>query len=63
MLGADTRPFGKLWLAEYGADDGSYPGDSAWPKAVGKQVPAMWQFTSRGRVPGYGGDVDVNARR
>lgn len=63
MLGADTRPFGKLWLAEYGADDGGYPGDVAWPKAVGKQVAAMWQFTSRGRVPGYGGDVDVNARR
>ncbi|WP_235933433.1 glycoside hydrolase family 25 protein [Corynebacterium qintianiae] len=63
MLGADTRRFGALWLAEYGADTGSYPGDAAWPSAVGKQWPTMWQYTSRGRVPGYDGDVDFNARR
>lgn len=63
MWGADTRPFGALWLAEYGADDGEYPGDSAWPRPVGKQEAVMWQYTSRGRVEGYDGHVDVNARR
>lgn len=63
MLGADTRPFGALWIADYGPDDGAYPGDSAWPAALGGQQPVMWQYTSRGRVPGYGGDVDLNARR
>lgn len=63
MFGADTRAFGQLWIAHYGADDGTYPGDSAWPKAVGRQEPVMWQFTSRGRVPGYDGEVDLNVRR
>ncbi|WKD57309.1 Lysozyme M1 precursor [Corynebacterium capitovis DSM 44611] len=61
--GADTRPFGTLWLAFYGADSGTYPGNDAWPKSVGRQEPVMWQYTSRGRVTGYSGDVDLDARR
>lgn len=63
MLGADTRPFGKLWLASYGADPEGAPAEifpGGWPRGVGKQVPAMWQFSSRGRVAGF--RVDVNAR-
>lgn len=26
----------------------------------GPRVPDLWQYTSRGRVPGYGGDLDLN---
>ncbi|AWB84399.1 glycoside hydrolase family 25 protein [Corynebacterium liangguodongii] len=63
MLGAPTRRFGALWVASYGADDGEFPGAAAWPGPVGGQAPVMWQYTSRGRVPGYAGFVDVNARR
>ena len=62
MCGADTRPFGALWIAEYGADTGEFPGEDSWPAAVGHQRPVMWQYTSRGRVANYPSDVDLNAR-
>lgn len=26
----------------------------------GSRVPGLWQHTSRGRIPGYGGDLDLN---
>ncbi|WP_291314215.1 glycoside hydrolase family 25 protein [Corynebacterium sp. UBA2622] len=64
MFNADTRPFGALWLASYGQNSTGAPRDvfpGGWPGGVGKQVPTMWQFTSRGRVAGF--TVDVNARR
>ncbi len=64
MLNADTRPFGALWLASYGEDPAGAPRDvfpGGWPGRVGKQVPAMWQFTSKGCVAGF--TVDVDARR
>ncbi|SDR84801.1 glycoside hydrolase family 25 protein [Corynebacterium timonense] len=62
MFGADTRPFGLLWLAAHGADPEGPPRDvfpGGWPRGVGKQKPAVWQFSSRGCVAGF--SVDVNA--
>lgn len=47
-----------LWIAAYGPDDGGEHQDAVvldrW------SAYALWQFTSRGRMPGYGGNVDVN---
>ncbi|MDY5785230.1 glycoside hydrolase family 25 protein [Corynebacterium sp.] len=63
MWNADTRPFGALWLASYGADPAGAPRDvfpGGWPTKVGKQIPAMWQFTSKARVARF--TVDANAR-
>ncbi|MCQ4621552.1 hypothetical protein KBX19_10045 [Corynebacterium sp. CCUG 71335] len=63
MLGADTREFGQVWLAQYGQNPAGLPAEiytGEWPGAVGKQAPAMWQFSSRGHVAGF--EVDVNAR-
>lgn len=65
MFGADTREFGQLWLADYGANRVGapadiFPGLAAWPAQVGKQKPAMWQFGSAASVAGW--EVDVNAR-
>lgn len=50
-----------LWLANYGANDGSNPPARNWPA-----VPAPWssyigwQHTSVGRLPGYGSNLDLN---
>lgn len=41
-----------LWVARYGTD--SYGDTGAW------KSPAMWQYTSSGRVNGYSGNVDEN---
>ena len=65
MFGADTREFGALWVASYGADPEGvpadiFPGTDAWPGNVGKQKPAMWQFGSKATVAGY--RVDINVR-
>ncbi|WP_342320099.1 GH25 family lysozyme [Corynebacterium mayonis] len=64
MWGADTRPFGKLWLADFGSDPPGAPREifpGGWPQSVGKQVPSMWQFSSKVQVAGF--SVDANARR
>ena len=39
-----------LWVARYGSD--TYGDTGAWGS------PAMWQYTSTGKVSGYSGDVD-----
>ena len=47
-----------LWIAAYGRDDGA-----EHPEAVALDrwdAYALWQFTSKGHMPGYGGEVDVN---
>lgn len=53
-----TKPFGNgLWLASYGLNDGADHGfvvPSPWRKV------AIHQFTSRGRVPGIHGYVDLD---
>ena len=46
-----------LWVADYGANTGSEgtkPVVKWWPFYV------LWQYTSRGRVAGYNGNVDLN---
>ena len=50
-----------LWLAYYGAGarfDGY--ATSFHPPAVPGWRLAMWQYTEHGRLPGYGGDLDLN---
>ncbi|MCP1386771.1 glycoside hydrolase family 25 protein [Corynebacterium sp. TA-R-1] len=67
MLFADPGEFGALWLAAWGNNPevgigggGTLPLASECPKPFGMSAPVMWQFTSRGRVPGWEGDVDLN---
>lgn len=46
-----------LWVADYGANTGqecTKPVVKWWPFYI------LWQYTSRGRVAGYNGDVDLN---
>lgn len=46
-----------LWVADYGANtglEGNKPNVKWWPFYI------LWQYTSRGRVAGYNGDVDLN---
>jgi lysozyme len=53
----------KVWVADYGVNDGTPHGDPAAMRAA-TQFPVadvvLWQFTSRGRVDGISGDVDVS---
>jgi len=53
----------KVWLADYGVNDGKPHGDPAVVRAS-TQFPAsdvlLWQFTSKGAVDGIGGYVDVS---
>ena len=54
-----------LWVAAFGVNDGkqhpSALGLASYPGRVDRwQQPTLWQFTSRGRVAGFGGDVDLN---
>lgn len=53
-----------VWQSAYGDNSGDYPGDSShyWAED-GTFRPMVLQYTSRGRVPGYPGDVDLNAFR
>lgn len=49
----------ELWLAHYGANDGTVAGSgsfrlSHWP------APLLVQYTSLGRTPGFPGDVDLS---
>ena len=49
-----------LWVAKYGKNDGSLgeqPETGAWAAY------ALWQFTSRGKVDGIVGNVDVNTSK
>lgn len=52
-----------IWQSNYGSNDGVYPGDQSdrWI-AMGRQA-AVLQYTSTGRLPGYSGDLDINAFR
>lgn len=47
-----------LWIARYGINNGQVPDvdlyTKPWPFA------AMWQYTSKGRLPGVATDVDLN---
>lgn len=46
-----------LWIASYGSNNGQAnkaPVSSKWP------FYCMWQYTSRGRINGYNGNLDLN---
>lgn len=47
----------KFWIAKYGENDGSWQGRSDDPKKLGA---IGWQYTSKGRVDGISGDVDLD---
>lgn len=74
MLLADVRQFGAVWLADWrdnprvdapGAIPEGLADPASWPRPFGFPEPAIWQFTSRGRVSGPNGpfDVDLNLAR
>lgn len=46
-----------LWVADYGANTGS---EGNKPVVKWWSFYILWQYTSRGRVAGYNGDVDLN---
>lgn len=50
-----------LWVANYGSNNGQ-PQESVFNNYPLKywSFYALWQYTSRGRVSGYNGDVDMN---
>lgn len=62
-LGTTLNGRVKVWLADYGANDGQPHGDPAKIR-TSTQFPAgdviLWQFTSAGKVDGIAGDVDVS---
>lgn len=70
---ADPSAFGALWLAEWrdnpvvelpGAPGGlpdQLPAAADWPSPLGFPSPALWQFTSRGRIGAI--DVDLTLAR
>ena len=48
-----------LWVARYGLNDGEK--NDKYPPSTGPwSFYAIWQFTSRGRVSGINGNVDIN---
>ena len=46
-----------LWVADYGANTGR---EGTKPAVKWWQFYILWQYTSRGRVAGYGANVDLN---
>lgn len=48
--------FDFIWYARYGKNTGSIPGEQYRPHYRCD----LWQYTSKGRVPGIGVDVDLN---
>ncbi|MCT2121728.1 GH25 family lysozyme [Dietzia cinnamea] len=65
-----ARDFGAIWVANFGPDRKGnfrsiYPGNghAVWDYPLGDRKPDLWQFTQHGRIPSYGGSLDVNAFR
>ena len=49
-----------LWLADYGTNtDKGFSTSRSLPNVPGWSI-AAWQYSSAGRLPGYGGDLDLN---
>jgi lysozyme len=57
-----TTPW-SIWQSDYGDNSGVYPGDLSARWMWGSKEAVMLQYTSRGRVPGYSGNIDRNAYR
>lgn len=52
-----------LWVAQYGSMEQTGWQDSPWTDANGYGAwdsPTLFQYSSAGRVAGYGGDLDIN---
>lgn len=76
-LGTTLASIGPLWLADYDANPAgdwstvyiAQGGDNAdeWTLAArpwgGWTAPVIWQFSSKGAVPGIAGNVDLNASK
>ena len=54
--GAGLSKTYKMWIAKYGKNDGSWRDRADDPK----DIAYAWQYTSKGRVDGIIGDVDMN---
>lgn len=52
----DTAKFDGIWLPTYGKNNGKYTGSK--PTATSHYH--LHQYTSAGRLPGYGGNLDLN---
>jgi lysozyme len=52
----------KLWMPRYGVNNGEIPSGDKWYTELptGATKCSIWQFTSKGRVNGIGGDVDLD---
>ena len=46
-----------IWVAKYGTNNGE---QNAQPSVKNWSFIAMWQYTSKGKVGGYSGDIDMN---
>lgn len=55
VIDASLKPYA-IWIARYGKNDGGY--DVTYKPNLGEKI---WQFSSRGVVPGINGNVDINA--
>lgn len=53
----------KIWPAKYSANTGTPGTEPVVTRWGGSGGWALWQYTSRGRVPGWAGDVDLNYSR
>jgi lysozyme len=56
--------FKGLFQSDYGSNNGVYPGDHSerWNYGGGHK-PVLLQYTSKGRLPGYSGSLDIDAYR
>ena len=55
VIDASLKPYA-VWIARYGKNDGKY--NPGYKPNVGEKI---WQFTSKGSVPGINGNVDMDA--
>ena len=54
VLDSSLKPYA-VWIARYGKNDGRY--DASYKPNLGEKI---WQYTSRGSVPGIKGNVDLD---
>lgn len=54
---ADIKKICRFWIARYGKNSGQM--DTAYKPNVGE---VMWQYTSKGKVSGISGNVDLNVK-
>lgn len=54
-----------VWIAQYNKPSCDYPPETAGPNTLNATTNdwSVWQYCSKGSVPGIGGDVDLNVLR